>query len=437
MTPILATNIGLAVATFSKARKALVGRDTRVSSFMVEDALSSGLLAGGAEVNRLTVVPTPVLAYLTRELEADAGVMITASHNPPQYNGIKIFDSEGIAYNWEKQKRIEEIIGSEDFTLANWQDIKKSSLWDGNHYYMRKIEQTVKLDKKWCVAVDPGCGAACYIAPALLRRLGCKVIAINAQPDGFFPGRSSEPNAKSLERFAKIVKELGADMGVAYDGDGDRVAFVDEEGFFVDSDRLLAVYAGCMVKRNHGGAIVTNVEASMCVEKVVQTSGGEVVRTKVGDVYVAEAMKQHSAIFGGEPCGAWIHPQVHYCPDGILSSALLLRALEDEGETLTELVSEAPRYSTLRENIKCPDKLKDMVVSEFREDSRSLFPSYKHVSTVDGVRLTVEEGWILVRASGTEPVIRVTVEGESFKTAEEIMKRGVTLIKTLIREMRK
>jgi len=435
LTPVLVAKIGLAISTFSRAGKILVGRDTRVSGLMVENALVSGLLAGGVKVDCLGVVPTPVLAYLTGEVGADAGVMITASHNPPQYSGIKIFNGEGVAYNEESQNEIESIVENESFRLADWRSIGEASFLDESCLYVEMIRKNVKLTRKWHVIVDPGCGATCCIAPVLFGNLGCKVTAINAQPDGFFPGRSPEPNAESLKPLAKIVKDLGADIAIAYDGDGDRVAFVDDEGCFVDFDRVLAAYAAHVVNRHSSRVVVTNVEASMCVEKMVEAHGGKVVRTKVGDVYLAETMKRHDAVFGGEPCGAWIHPQFHYCPDGILSSVLLLKALEDEDKTLSEFVSEVPRYQTLRENVACKNEVKHEVMEKVEGGLRVLFPSCRQVSMVDGVRLSFEDGWILVRASGTEPFIRLTAEGESLKAAEGIVEKGVMLVRGFVGEV--
>lgn len=429
LTPILAAKIGLAITTFSEAKKVLVARDTRVSGLMLENALVSGLLAGGANVNCLGVVPTPVLAFLTKEFDADAGVMITASHNPPQYNGIKIFNNTSLAYDDASQNKIERIIEKESFRLAEWRDVGEAHPIEKSHRYVEKIEKTVKLHKKWHIVVDPGCGATYSLAPATLKSLGCKVTALNAQPDGFFPARSPEPNAESLKPLAKIVKELKADAGVAYDGDGDRAVFIDEKGRFVDFDCVFAAYAAHVAKEKSGRTVVTNVEASMCVEKMVEKHGGKVTRTKVGDVYVAEAMKMRNAPFGGEPCGAWIHPQYHHCPDGILSSVLLLKALEDENKKLSEFVAEVPQYPTLRENVPCKNETKHRVVENVGERMKSVFPSFKEFSTVDGVRLAFKNGWILVRASGTEPLIRLTVEGESLKAAKEIMKKGVRLVK--------
>jgi phosphoglucosamine mutase len=437
LTPILAAKVGLAVVKFSKAQRVLVARDTRVSGLMLENALVSGLLAGGAYVYCLGVVPTPVLAYLTKKLKADAGVMITASHNPPEYNGIKIFNEDGVAYGDESQNEIERIVENKNFGLMDWRDVREALVIDESRFYLEMIRENVKLRKKWHVIVDPGCGATYSLAPLIFEGLGCKVTAINAQPDGFFPARSPEPNAESVKPLAGIVQELGADVGIAYDGDGDRVAFIDEEGGFVDFDRVLAAYAAHFVKKKGGGAVVTNVEASLCVEKMVEAQGGKVMRTKVGDVYVAEEVKRSNAVFGGEPCGGWIHPQFHHCPDGILSSVLLLKALEDEDKRVSEFISETPRYLILRKNVVCKNDLKYKVMEKVEHGLKSVFPAYKELVTVDGVRLTVENGWILVRASGTEPLVRLTAEGESLKATKEIMDEGVALVKKLVGEMEK
>jgi phosphoglucosamine mutase len=364
-------------------------------------------------------------------------MMITASHNPPQYNGIKIFNSDSMAYDEEKQNEIERIIEHENYRLADWQNVGEAIFTDASHLYLKFVKKNIKLNKVWHVIVDPGCGATCQIAPALFKSLKCRVTPINAQPDGYFPSRSPEPNAGSLEALSKIVKELGADVGVAYDGDGDRAAFLDEKGNFVDFDQVLAAYAAYVVKKNRGGTIVTNVEASMCIERMVEQYGGKVVRTRVGDVYVAETLKQFKAFFGGEPCGAWIHPQFHYCPDGMLSSVLLLKALEDENKKMSEFIAETPRYQMLRKNIPCKNEIKYKVMEKVKEGLKSVFPEYKQLSMIDGVRLTLEGEWGLVRASGTEPLIRLTVEGRSVKTAENIIKKITAYIKELVGKMEK
>jgi phosphoglucosamine mutase len=429
LTPVLTCKVGLAVASHTKARKALVARDTRVSGSMLEDALVSGLLAGGVDVALIGVVPTPALAYLTKALKADAGLMLTASHNPPQYNGIKIFNSDSLSYTNESQNAVEKIIEEENFALAEWRGIGEASNADASHLYVEMVTKAVTLHRQWRIVVDPGCGATFNVAPAVLRAMGCKVTALNAQPDGFFPARSSEPTAESLRGLAQVVRVLDAEIGIAFDGDGDRVAFIDEKGGFVDFDRVLAAFSAYAVKKNGGGTVVTNVEASMCVEKMVEAQGGKVARARVGDVYVSEAIKRSDAVFGGEPCGAWVHPRFHYCPDGPLSAVLFLNALEEEEKTTCEFVAEVPEYVTLRENIACKNDLKRKAVAAIEETIKSAFPAYTDYSTVDGVRLALENGWLLIRASGTEPLIRLTVEGESLKVASAIMEKGKALVK--------
>ncbi len=427
LTPILACKLASAVAIHAKAKKAVVARDTRVSGCMIEDALVSGLVSTGIDVLLLGIVPTPVLAYIAKALGADVGFMLTASHNPPQYNGIKVFNAD-LSYTDDDQNAVEEIVAKGNFALADWRKLGKASFVDARQIYIGMVQQAVSLKKQWKVVVDPGCGAAFSIAPQILQALGCKVTALNAQPDGHFPARKSEPTSESLQDLAKIVKILSADIGIAFDGDADRVAFVDENGGFVNFDRSLAAYGALALKRNGGGIVVTNVEASMCMETMAEKYGGKVVRTRVGDIYISEAIKQNDAVFGGEPCGAWVHPQLHLCPDGPLSAALFLAALEEEGKSVSEFIAEVPEYITLRENISCRNEQKYLLVEQLGSALKAAFPTYTDYSTVDGARLALKNGWLLVRASGTEPLIRLTVEGESPQAAKDITQKATALI---------
>jgi phosphoglucosamine mutase len=429
LTPLLACKVGLAVAAYAKAKKAVVACDTRVSGGMLQDALVSGLLSSGTDVFLAGTIPTPALAYVTRTLEADAGFMLTASHNPPQYNGVKVFRGDSLSYTDEDQGVVEKNVLGGTYALADWRSLGKTVPFNASQIYMEMALKAVTLKRQWRVIVDPGCGAAFNIAPALLKALGCKVTALNAQPDGYFPARKSEPTAESLEDLANIVKTLGADIGIAFDGDGDRVAFVDERGAFANFDRSLAAYAAYALKQVSGGIVVTNVETSMCVETMAQAQGGRVIRTKVGDIYISETIKQSGAVFGGEPCGAWVHPKFHYCPDGPLSAALMLKALEDENKTLSQFITDVPEYITRRKNVACKNEQKYKVIAKLESTLKSTFPDYTDFSTVDGVRLAVKHGWLLVRASGTEPLIRLTVEGESLTVANDITQKATELIK--------
>ncbi len=434
LTPRLALDIGLALATYTSAGEIVIGHDTRVSSPLLQYSVISGLLSGGSRVYKLGLTPTPLLAFLTRELKADAGVMITASHNPPEYNGIKLFNSDSTAYNKEKQREIENIINKKHFKRSGWQDVKTPTSLDETQRYLEAIHKAVKLERRWRVVLDPGCGATCHVAPALFRMLGCKVTAINSQPDGFFPGRSPAPEPETLQPLCEIMSQLHADIGFAYDGDGDRMVVIDEEGVLAPPDQTLTAYASYLVKKHKGGVVVTSVEASMCLEKMIELHHGKVVRTKVGDVEIATAVKGHKALFGGEPCGAWIHPQHHYCPDGVLSSALLLKALENENKNLSSFVSEVPHYPILREKLPCPNRAKSVVIRDLEKTLPSLYTEIEEKLTIDGLRLTLKNGWILVRPSGTEPLIRITVEAESVKEAENIMEKSLRQVKKSVEE---
>ncbi len=429
LTPQLACKVGLAVATYSRARRAFVARDTRVSGLMLQDALVAGLTSAGVDVMLLGTMPTPALAYLAKAQGADVGFMLTASHNPPEYNGIKVFRGDSLSYTDESQDAVERIVAEEGFARADWRRIGKATAVTVSHVYVDMLLKAAKLRSHWRVAVDPGCGATFSVAPAALTRLGCKVTALNAQADGFFPARKSEPTAESLQDLSRAVQALGCDVGVAFDGDGDRAAFVDETGEFVDFDRALAAYSAYALKKSGGGVVVTNVEASMCVETMAQEYGGKVVRTKVGDIYVSEAMQRLGAVFGGEPCGAWVHPGFHWCPDGPLSAVLMLKALEEEGKSLRDFIGEVPEYVTLRENIPVRNENKKRIVASLEKALTQAFPDFTDFSTVDGVRIALRDGWLLIRASGTEPLVRLTVEGESLKAATAIMQTGKALVK--------
>ncbi|MDR2707909.1 MAG: phosphoglucosamine mutase [Nitrososphaerota archaeon] len=446
LTPVLACSVGSAVATFAKAKCAVVACDTRVSGDMIQEALVSGLLSCGVTVYLVGMVPTPVLAYVTHVLGADVGFMITASHNPPQYNGIKVFNSKALSYVDSEQDAVERIISEKSYALADWRCLGKTVSYDACSVYLDMIQRVVSLRKRWHVVVDSGCGAACSVAPQMFKMLGCKVTVLNGQPDGHFPARTSEPTAKSLEVLSKTVCALGADIGVAFDGDADRVAFVDEQGVFVNFDQALAAYSSYALKQNDnngaagvGGVgsgsrvVVTSVEASMCVESMVECLGGSVVRTRVGDVYISEAIERDGAVFGGEPCGAWVHPLHHYCPDGLLSAVLFLKAVEFEGRSVSEFVGKIPKYIILRENVVCPNEVKAKTITGIEVVLKDEFcNSYTDFSNIDGVRLAFKNSWLLIRASGTEPLIRLTVEGESDAVAKELMHKATVLLRRQI-----
>jgi phosphoglucosamine mutase len=430
ITPLLAQKVGAAIASMFEGGAVLVGRDTRLSGEMIELALSSGLVSCGFVVGTLGVVPTPVVAWLTREMQAEAGVVISASHNPPQYNGLKIFDSTGMAYTMEQQERLEEHIHKGENSASDWNRVGHVEAMDLKRLYIDAISDLVEAPLEKRLVCDLFNGATTSIAKDLFDELGCATILINAQPDGHFPAGNPEPNKESLQRLGKIVKDSGAEIGFGFDGDGDRMIPVDENGETPSPDRVLAAYAGYVVRANGGGTVVTHVGASMSVEEAVEAAGGSVVRTKVGDVHITEAMLETGAIFGGEPVGAWIHPDVHLCPDGLLSAVRLMQALDSDGKTLSQFVSGIPEYPTLRAKVACPNSKKDAAMGSI-SDIGNEFGDVTDVSTVDGVRLQLEDGWVLIRPSGTEPIIRITVEAHDEGQAKGLLEISKNFVQSV------
>ncbi len=426
LTPTLACEVACAAATHANAKKVVIAKDTRVSGNMLEDALISGVISCGADAFLSEMIPTPVLAYTSRALQADVGFMLTASHNPAPYNGIKVFKGD-LSYTDNDQKAVEKIMENCSYKRADWRNLGKIFHVDTAKTYLDMIMRVVKL-KPWNVVIDSGCGAAFDIAPRMFKNLGCKVTSLNSQPDGHFPARKSEPTAESLRDLAKAVKILGADIGIGFDGDADRVAFVDENGVFMNFDRSLAAFGAFALKRNGGGTIITTIEASMCVETMAEKYGGKVVRTKVGDVYISEAIKREGAVFGGEPCGAWVHPEQHLCPDGPLSAAFFIAAVQNEGKTVSEIIENVPEYPNQRVNFTCKNELKYPLIEKMSKLLKTAFPDFKDYSSLDGIRIALESGWFLVRASGTEPLIRLTVEGKTMKAAKDITQKATAII---------
>ena len=431
ITPLLAQKVGAAIASMFEGGAVLVGRDTRLSGEMIELALSSGLVSCGFVVGTLGILPTPVVAWLTREMQAEAGVAISASHNPSQYNGLKIFDSTGMAYTMEQQERLEERIHKGEYTTSDWNRVGHVEAMDLKRLYIEAISEIVEAPLEKRIVCDLFNGATTSIAKELFEELGSQTILINSQPDGHFPAGNPEPNKESLQRLGKMVKDSGAEIGFGFDGDGDRMMPVDENGKTPSPDRVLAAYAGYVVRANGGGTVVTHVGASMSVEEAVEAAGGSVVRTKVGDVHITEAMLETGAIFGGEPVGAWIHPDVHLCPDGLLSAVRLMQALDSDGKTLSQFVSGIPEYPTLRAKVTCPNLEKDAAMGSISDLGKE-FGEVTDISTVDGVRLQLEDGWVLIRPSGTEPIIRITVEAHDDERAKGLLATTKNLVQSVL-----
>ena len=426
ITPLLAQRLGGALATIYEGGEVIVGRDTRVTGPMLEAALSAGVTSCGGDAKLVGLLPTPVVAWLTRELEADAGVAITASHNPPKYNGLKVFNSRGVSLTEKEQAPVEALLQGGELDYAPWDGVGASDSVEAAWMYLDALQDGLELGKEWKIACDLFCGATCAIAADAFEAVGLQASMINGNPDGHFPAGDPEPTTDSLHRLGAYMRTTGAEVGFGFDGDGDRVMAVDEKGTPVSGDRLMAAYAGHVVEREEKGTVVTHVGASMCVEDMVEAAGGKVVRVRVGDAYITEEMERRKAVFGGEPIGAWVFPEFHMCPDGIFGALKLLQALEERDQSLSQFVANVPEYPTRSTKIEVGDRMKAM-----KNVEQGLAKAFGNASVnrVDGVRLQLPEGWLLIRASGTEPLIRLTAEGRDNKATASLLEHGERLVK--------
>ena len=416
VTADLALKMGRALSTLlGPGSDVVVGYDSRTSNQMLEKALTAGILEGGCNVLSLGMAPTPLVGYATMKL-GDAGVMITASHNPPQDNGIKVWNTDGMAYRSKQEKELEEIFYNGTFSNVSWVEMGKvKDIKSMSREYVNGLLKFVDIEPGLKVVIDCANGAASYLSPLILRKAGCEVITLNSQPDGFFPGRMPEPSEANLQELMMMVKATNADLGIAHDGDADRMVAVDELGNMADFDKLLS-----LVAQDVGGCVVTTVDASnsidICLEDI-----GMVIRTKVGDVHVAEAIEKNNAAFGGEPSGTWIHPEFCMCPDGILSALKLIALVREKGP-LSKLLDDVPSFPTLREKINCDESQKKNIMEHTKLEFPNIFKDMVESNLIDGVRLSLENGsWVLIRPSGTESYIRITLGGKTELEAQELM----------------
>ena len=429
LTPELALRVGKALGTYLGGGTVVVGKDTRTSGEMLKNALISGLLSAGAEVIDIGLAPTPLTGFAIRLYKADAGVTITASHNPPEYNGIKVWQPNGMAYTPEMEAELEAVIDSGNFRKAAWNEIGTVRRADPREEYMREALKMVRLDDSYTVVLDAGNGAGSILSPYLQRELGNKVISLNSHPSGFFV-RELEPNAKSLSALAKTVKAMKADVGIAHDGDADRIGVVDDEGNFVEYEVMLSLIAGYMLRKFGKGKVITTVDAGFALDDYIRPLGGEVIRTRVGDVAVADELAKHGGVFGGEPSGTWIIPQWNLTPDGIFAGALVMEMIDRLGP-ISELAKEVPRYVTLRAKIPCPNEKKAKAMEIIAEEALRAF-DYRRLIDIDGVRIENDDWWILFRPSGTEPIMRITLEAHTEEKAKELMEKAERLVRKAI-----
>lgn len=398
-----------------------MGGDPRYSGPVLRAAFLSSVLELGAVVTEYGLIPTPALAYQIAHTEQDGGVMITASHNPIEYNGFKIFNSQG-----------ESIEDSDSLASSKLDERKHETFRTGkvrsnNATLYSQMLSTIRLQKKWRVVLDPGNGATGRLASEIYGDAVGKATTINSQADGKYPARGPEPTRESVVLLRRIVSETKADIGIAFDGDGDRFYVVDETGTCPLQDRILASHLSFLAKESKGPFLVP-IDASMAVEEAVSKSGGKLVRGPVGDAKLYAEMKREGSSFAGEPSGAWIHRQFHSCPDGLLSGLLYMRELECAGLTVSEAVDQVPEYFMTRKSVSVTNNLSNLDVNILSRELEKIVGKGSDTDLKFGVRVRSEESWVLIRQSGTEPVLRVTAESKSSKEADRIVKETLILI---------
>jgi phosphoglucosamine mutase len=372
--------------------------DTRTSSPILANAAIAGLLSGGARVTFGGIVPTPTVAFAARN--HDAGLMITASHNPEEYNGLKFFNPDGSSFMPPQQEALEQKMGASQW--KGWEcqgEMEEADLLSGHR---NAILDRRKVSRDLVAVIDCGNGAGSVITPELLSAMGIATIPLNCHTSGHF-ARPSEPQEEGLAFVGEMVRAGSADCGVVHDGDADRMMGFDGRGRFIDGDRLMVLFARYL----DAGKVVTTVDASMVIDEVA-----EVQRTPVGDTYVSTRLREWGD-FGGEPSGAWIFPRHSLCPDGIYAAALFCE-MASEWDIAEEL-DHIPRYPIVRESRPCSDA---------GEILRRLGAS----SPTDGIRTGEEDGWFLIRASGTEPRIRITAEGKTAAAAKRLADKARLMV---------
>jgi len=386
---------------------------------MLLEGVAAGLLGLGNDVYDYGLITTPALEFLVKTTSFSAGVMITASHNPPEYNGFKVVDSDGIEIARSKEEKMELLI-YRDKWRTSYQPGQRVRREESIGSYFAKVEShLVAKDRirNLKIVIDTGNGVAALTTPKLLRKLGARVIGVNDAIDGGFPGRNSEPRPESLGALSKIVREEKADLGIAHDGDGDRAIFVDEKGTVQPGDRTLALIEDELLKDHPGAKIVTPINTSMVVSEIASRRKGKLILTKVGSIEVSRTVVRVGGLLGGEENGGIFYAPHHPVRDGTMAAVLVVNAIVRTGKSLSKLLDGLPKFHMVKEKIACKEGAKDRAIKALKSKLKSRISS-----SLDGVRVDLEgRGWVLVRASGTEPLLRLYVEAKTESQVKELL----------------
>jgi phosphomannomutase/phosphoglucomutase len=439
LTAALVTSVAGAIARHAPVGAPIVvGWDGRTSSPALARLVSGTLTMGGHRVIEVGLLPTPAVQYNVLALKAQLGVILTASHNPPTFNGVKLIAADGLEVLRSVEEAIEHDVAAGRARTVAYDAIGEVRVdTQGADRYIEGILALVDVAaiarRKFRIVLDCGNGASVATSPTLLRRMGCQVITLNGQVDGTFPGHLSEPTEANLSDLCRTVPAVGADLGIAHDGDADRAVFVDAKGRYLPGERTLTLMAAEAVQREKGGVVVTPVSASKSVEEVVGSLGGTLVYSRVGSPVVTREMLARHAVFGGEENGGLIFPEFQLARDGAMTAAKVLDLLARRGVGLAEAVDPLPFYQLVKEKIACPVEMREAVLEQLTQDSRAAGES---PLTLDGVKITLSDGWILLRPSGTEPLIRIFAEAKESGRAKELAAMGMERVRKSLNAMK-
>jgi phosphomannomutase len=419
LTPTLLTRFAEAFGTHTGSGTIVIGRDPRTSGEMVKHAVVAGLLSTGSRVIDIGVCPVPTVQLQVRHRRAQGGIAITASHNPAEWNALKFIGSSGLFLDAGQARELLDIYHQGEYTKVGGAELRTVEEVEGaTDLHIKSILDALgplpQTQKKLRVVLDSCNGAGSIVGPKLIEALGAEVIRLNTTPNGSFP-RPAEPLPENLGDLCRKVREHQADIGFAQDMDADRLAIVSEHGEAIGEDNTL-VLATLYVLSREKGAVVANLSTTSAVADVAKKFDCPVFLTKIGEVNVTDAMQQHRAVIGGEGNGGVIYPRINFARDSLVGMALVLHLLARSGKSVTELLADIPRYTIVKEKMACPSDRIAGVLRTVRQE----FAQYQ-MDTRDGVKVIMPDGWLLVRGSNTEPIIRVVAEAKNEERARELV----------------
>jgi phosphomannomutase/phosphoglucomutase len=420
----------LSIATYFKEGSILVGYDGRDSSPIIAKTVCSALNYCGIDCKNAGLVPTPCLQYAVKKLGYNGGIMITASHNPPQYNGIKPAAADGVEVSREDELIIEEI-----YLKKNW--ITNPLRWGITGTEEKTIEVYIQgvfshidsekvKSKNFKVVLDLGNGAQAVAAPIFCERLGCEIFLVNEKIDGSFPGRGSEPTPQNLQKLSKAVLNNNADLGIAFDGDGDRSIFCDDKGEILTGDKSALVLVKHILSKIPESLVVTCLNSSSSIENIASEFNSKVIRTKVGSVEVSRKMVSTNALIGFEENGGFMFGPHNQVRDGCMTLALMLDLLASSGDSLSQKINDLPPSYTTKDKISCSPEDAKKLIQSLKEE----FPSS---DTIDGIKILKNpKSWVMIRPSGTESIIRIYGEAETQEKLDSLMLEYLQKSKSII-----